>query len=181
LHPPAPRTSIAGHLAWKGTPVGRPATESAPALVERSLAAITALWAAAFAALHLAWAAGSRLLLADPAGADVAFGQPWFRRYNLAVTLACLAIVGVTAAIWRAPSRRTRRRRGWVVLAGGVLLLRGGLGAVQLSWQALTGTRDAPIAAWWVDGYMLAGGVLLVALWVRLRRDPSRLDGTSGP
>lgn len=121
-------------------------------------------WAILFGMLHVAWAAGSRILIDDPAAADAAFGRGWFQAYNLVVAIGSLVAAGVVVVSIRAPSARVRRWMTRVVwLAAGALAVRGGIGAMQLVWVTVADAADLPIRAWAVDLYMLAGGVLLYA------------------
>lgn len=150
----------------------RPAQRSAGAgRTERSaghtvLAVSALLWAAAFGVLHVAWATGSRVGLTDPSAADAAFGLVWFQTYNAAVALGCLVLVaGTFSAITPAPPRRAVR--SLFLLASGLLLLRGGIGAGQLTWMVATGQPIGALAGWWVDGYLVVGGALFAALSLR--------------
>lgn len=145
-----------------------------------------ALWALIFGVVHVAWATGSRVAIVDTAAADDAFDQTWFKLYNLLVAggsfIAAAVALLTTSRNW--PVQR-RWPTGVLRLAGGVLLLRGAIGLLQLGWLVLGATRRDPLLTWVVDGYMLAGGGLfLVAARRRDRqegRDPGSTDAADQP
>lgn len=129
-----------------------------------------ALWALIFGVVHVAWATGSRVAMVDTAAADAAFDQAWFQLYNLLVAggsfIAAPVALLTTSRIW---SARRRWPTGMLWLAGGLLLLRGAIGLLQLGWVVIGATRRDPLLAWLPDGYMLAGGGLF--LMAAMRRD----------
>ena len=122
-----------------------------------------ATWAVLFGSLHVAWAAGSRLLIDDAAAASIAFERTWFQVYNTVVILGSLAAAVIAlASVHRVlGGHRWVRRLLWAV--AGVLIVRGGIGAAQLGYEILTRTIDRPMLAWSIDLAMLVGGALFVA------------------
>jgi hypothetical protein len=141
-------------------------------------AAAAIAWLVVFGGLHLAWAAGSRVGLLDAAAADEAFRQPWFRLYNLSVVLGCLALACAVPGL-TSHRRRLRLACGRLLGLGGVaLVLRGGLGGLQLVSSTLTGDRAQPVATWWPDAFMLLGGLLL--LWASRWAGGHRPEGRTG-
>lgn len=147
---------------------------------------IAALWALIFGVVHVAWATGSRVAIVDTAAADAAFDQAWFQLYNLVVAggsfIAAAVPLLTTSRNWSA-RRRWPTRMLW--LAGGLLLLRGVIGLLQLGWLAIGATRRDPLLTWVVDGYMLAGGGLFLLTAMRRNRqegcNPSSADGADQP
>lgn len=140
------------------------------------------LWAAAFAVLHLAWAAGGRFALVDHAAADAAFNEPWFGTYNLTVAAASLMLaiaVRTARSHQRAAVRVWSRRLVW--FAASVLLLRGAIGAAQLLTVVFSRDDGRALAAWAVDLYMLAGGALLTFVACRFRPDSSHHAKPASP
>jgi hypothetical protein len=122
------------------------------------VAAIT--WALLFASLHLAWAAGSRVLLVDTAEADAAFGQLPFQIYNAFVVLVSVAAAGLAFASARGATLGRHRWQVWVWLPAGILTIRGTIGVIQLAQALLRSGDDSTWGAWSVDLYMLLGGVI---------------------
>jgi hypothetical protein len=126
---------------------------------------VAVIWAVLFGAVHIAWSTGSRFALGDVAAADAAFDQLWFRVYNLAA--ACGAFVAAAAVIVlaRGPTPTARRwARAVAWLAGVLLVVRGGIGVMQLGWIIVDPTSHDPLLAWAADVYMLLGGVLFVVV-----------------
>lgn len=151
-----------------------------------ALAAMT--WAVMFGLLHVAWAAGSRLLIYDSAAASVAFERAWFQVYNVVVVLGSFAAAGIArASVHRVlGAHQWVRRLLWVV--AGVLIIRGAIGASQLGYAMLTRTADRPVLAWSIDLAMLVGGTLFAAAArrrephpVRERNAPDATDGAARP
>lgn len=130
----------------------------------------TALWALIFGAVHVAWATGSRVAIVDTAAADAAFDQAWFQLYNLVVAGGSFIAAGVALVTASRNWSAGRRWPTWMLgLAGGLLLLRGGIGLLQLGWLVIGATRRDPLLTWVVDGYMLAGGGLFLLAAMRTR------------
>lgn len=127
------------------------------------------LWAMSFGALHLVWAAGGRFALVDPAAADAAFEQGWFQMYNLAVAAGSFLAASAAFTLTRDTSGAGRVRHLVVWLTGGLLLVRGGVGTVEFAWTVIT-QQDQPLAAWSVDLFMLAGGVLFAVTAMHAKR-----------
>ncbi|GAA1582396.1 hypothetical protein GCM10009789_40200 [Kribbella sancticallisti] len=99
-------------------------------------AGLAAVWSAAFAALHVYWAAGGRKGLGDTSdAADQAFAKTWFVVYNYVVSI--LATLGAVLAIASLrPSRGRvlpRLMRLSATTASGALLSRGALGLTMLA------------------------------------------------
>lgn len=145
-----------------------------------------ALWALIFGVVHVAWATGSRVALVDTAAADTAFDQTWFQLYNVVVAGGSfLAAAVALLSMSRSWSARRRWPTGVLWLAGGVLLLRGAIGLLQLGWLVIAATRHDPLLTWLPDGYMLAGGGLfLLAAMRRDRREgrnPRSTDAADEP
>ena len=135
--------------------------------------ALTAMtWAVIFGLLHVAWAAGSRLLIDDSAAAGVAFERTWFQVYNVVVVVGSFAAAGVAlASVHRVLGEQPWVRRVlWVVAV--VLMVRGGLGAGQLGYAMVTHTADRPLLAWSVDLVMLVGGALFASAARRRKPRP---------
>lgn len=134
------------------------------------------VWALAFAVLHVAWAAGSRVLIDDRVAADEAFGWGWFQAYNAIVVVGSVIAAGIVVAAGRLRSRRGRRwARRLLWLAAALLVVRGGIGAVQLLHEVATNGRSVSVGRWSVDGLMLVGGTLFAA--VALGRPAVARDG----
>ena len=148
-----------------------------------------AVWAALFAALHLYWALGGALGLAESAGAELAGRRPgWFVAaglYGVAVLLTGAA--GLAVLLARLP--RSGRWRWLLPLLGAgvaaVLVLRAvAVHLLLLSDAGYGGGAISPAqrtwALWVWNPWFLAGGVLfgLAALAAR-RAGPSgrRLSG----
>lgn len=102
-------------------------------VLARSAAGLAAVWAAAFAVLHVYWASGGRAFIGSSPQADAAFARPAFAVYNGVVAVLC--VIGVAAAVALAAPRlphgvvRLARAAAWMACA--LLLLRGGIGLVQ--------------------------------------------------
>ena len=113
-----------------------------------------AAWAGLFAALHLFWAAGGALGLAESAGRELAAERPlWFVAaglYGVALALVAAAALGVLLA--RSP---LTGRAGWSLplLGAGVavlLLVRAvGIQALLLSDAGYGGGAVSPAQRWW--------------------------------
>ena len=119
-----------------------------------------ALWALIFAVLHAVWATGWYVGL-DQELSQKAFQQHWFLVYDLVVAGLCALAVAVALALVQPWGRRLPR---WLVgllawSATGLLVLRGGGGALQTAYLAATG-RDVldPMRFW--EGWFCLGAVL---------------------
>ena len=119
-----------------------------------------ALWALIFAALHVVWATGWYVGL-DQELSQKAFQQRWFLVYDLVVAGLCALAVAVALALVQPWGRRLPR---WLVgllawSGTGLLVLRGGGGALQTAYVAATG-RDVlePMRFW--EGWFCLGAVL---------------------
>lgn len=127
----------------------------------RGCAALTAVWAGAFAVVHVYWALGGRVFLGASPQADAAFARPAFAIYNGVVAVLC--VVGVAAAVVLLTAPRPPRtiiRFAVVVawIACVLLLLRGGAGLVQgLLGLAPPASQQA---AYNFDPWFLLGGAL---------------------
>jgi len=128
-----------------------------------------AAWAGLFAALHLFWAAGGALGLAESAGRELAAERLlWFvaaRLYGVALALVTAAGLGVLLA--RSP---LTGRAGWSLplLGAGVavLLLVRAVGdqALLLTDAGYGGGAVSPAQRWWTlllwNSWFLLGGLL---------------------
>ena len=113
-----------------------------------------AAWAGLFAALHLFWAAGGALGLAESAGRELAAERPlWFVAAGLyGVALALVAAAGLGVLLARSP---LIGRAGWLLplLGAGVavlLLVRAvGIQALLLTDAGYGGGAVSPAQRWW--------------------------------
>lgn len=94
-----------------------------------------AIWSAAFAFVHIAWAAGWRAGV--PADAPPISDRPWFLAYDLLAGGLMLAAAPVAMALAHGSTRRLLRR---ATTAGAILALARGLPALILDVTA--GTYD---------------------------------------
>lgn len=125
-----------------------------------------ALWALIFAVLHVTWAAGWHIGL-DPELARKAFGQRWFLAYDLLVAALCVVAVLVALALVRSWGMRLPRALvGGLALCGSaVLALRGGAGAAQTLYMAVTGRSILVPSRFW-ELWFCVGAVLFgVSTW----------------
>lgn len=137
-----------------------------------------AVWAGLFGALHLFWVLGGRWGLGDPAAAELAFERVWFLGFNLLAAVAC----GAAAVLALATIGYGRRFVSDRVLVAGlmivtsVLLLRGGVGVVQvLLSQRTEAEAQSPVLVlydpWFVLGGLLFGLVTWCIWGPQNRRD----------
>lgn len=137
-------------------------------------------WGLLFASLHLAWAAGSRVLLVDPVAADAAFGRSSFQIYNAGVVVASVAAAGLAFAAARGTTIRGLGLARLVWLPAVLLTTRGAIGLLQLG-RSLAISADFTWGTWSVDLYILLGGVIFARVAWRCapfrRRIARREDG----
>ena len=144
---------------------------------------VAAAWAVAFAGLHVYWAMGGTVGLAESAGARLAEERPtWFvvgGLYGVAATLLTAAALAVALARVRITDRRRLLPLLGLGLAA-VLLLRAVVVEVLLLSDA--GYGKGAVSAdqrWWSlvlwNPWFLAGGATfaLAALGARSRRSPT--------
>ena len=130
-----------------------------------------AFWALAFAGLHVAWATGWYIGLAEQQ-ARAAFARPWFLAYDLIVVVLCVLAGLLALAMVRPWGQRLPRR--WVGLAAGVgtviLALRGGLAIAYQAHAVTTGSFVFhPMQVW--DAWFCLGALLFgLATWTYLIR-----------
>ncbi len=125
-----------------------------------------ALWALIFAALHVVWATGWYIGL-DQEFARKAFQQRWFLIYDLAVAGLCALAVCVALALvrpWR--ERLPRPLVGSLAWCGtGVLVLRGGAGALQTGYLVATGRRIQAVFWIWEVWFCLGAALFGLSTW----------------
>lgn len=134
----------------------------------RRAAIAAGAWCVVFGAVHVYWALGGRAGLGTSAAdADEAFSTPWFWAYNAAVAVLSIGGAIVAAATSMGiPPRTARRLRGLSRVAGGVLLVRGGLGTVLLLVDLVAGgleSMPAPVLVAVEPGFV-AGGLAFTAV-----------------
>lgn len=126
-----------------------------------SWAAYTAaVWALIFAVLHVVWAFGWYVGL-DQESAQQAFQRRWFLVYDLVVAALCLLGVAVALALVQPWGQRVPR---WLVgtfawSGTGLLLLRGGAGAIQTTYLAATGRGWSLRSMFW-ESWFCVGAIL---------------------
>lgn len=125
-----------------------------------------ALWSLVFGIFHVVWAAGWYLGL--PAGAGKAFEQTWVLVYDLVIAGICFFAVFVALALVQPWGQRLPRRVVSVVAwtGTGLLVLRGGGGAMQTAYFAATGRDINNVWAVW-EAWFCVGAVLF---WLSTRR-----------
>ena len=128
-----------------------------------------AAWAGLFAALHLFWAAGGALGLAESAGRELAVDRPlWFVAAGLyGVAVALVTAAGLDVLLARSP---LTGRAGWSLppLGAGVvvllLVLAVGVQALLLTDAGYGGGAVSPAQRWWTlllwNPWFLLGGLL---------------------
>ena len=130
---------------------------------------MAAAWAGLFAVLHLFWAAGGALGLAESAGQELAAERPlWFVAAGLyGVALALVAAAGLGVLLARSPL--TGRAGPLLPLLGAgvaiLLLVRAvGIQALLLSDAGYGGGAVSPAQRWWTlllwNPWFLFGGLL---------------------
>ncbi|MGH7644154.1 MAG: hypothetical protein ACREMR_01075, partial [Gemmatimonadales bacterium] len=137
-----------------------------------------ALWTLLFCGFHVVWAAGWYVGL-DPQAARQACERTWFLIFDLVVLVVAglyLLAVPVALALAQPWGRRLPRRLlGGLAWAGtGLLVVRGGGGAVQTLYWAATGRNVLERLLVWEVWFCL--GALL--FWLSVRRF-SRVTGPS--
>ncbi|GAA0589881.1 hypothetical protein GCM10010174_00990 [Kutzneria viridogrisea] len=149
--PPAPATTTLEHVKW---------------------GILAAAWAVLFAALHVYWALGGDLGLADSAGPELAAQRPtWFVLGCLWAAAACLLAIAVLAVAMRRWPNRLLLLACWAV--AGLLLVR----AVGVTLLLLTGAAEVSEGErfWslvlWNPWFLLGGIAYLLAV-----RQPSRVS-----
>jgi hypothetical protein len=136
-------------------------------------------WSLLFAALHLFWAAGGSLGLAESAGAGLAGERPaWFVGFGLYGVAVVLVAAAVLAVVLAGRAHGPRRQRVAIVLGtavAGVLLLRALCMEVLL--LAIPGYGHgavSPAERFWTlvlwDPWFLVGGVAFAGVTVAARR-----------
>lgn len=128
---------------------------------------IAALWALVFAAFHFIWAGGWYIGL-DPVAARQAFAVTWKLIYDLVAGALCVVGVAVALALAHPWGRRLPR---WLVgglawTGTGLLVVRGGGGAVQSLYWAISGRDVFQRSLIWELWFCL-GAVLF---WLSVRR-----------
>ena len=128
---------------------------------------VAALWALVFAAFHFIWAAGWYVGL-DRVAAREMFAVPWKLAYDLVAGALCVVGVAVALALAHPWGRRLPRRLvGGLAWTGtGLLILRGGGGALQGLYWALSGRDVIQRSSIWELWFCL-GAVLF---WISVRR-----------
>ncbi|WP_344210711.1 DUF3995 domain-containing protein [Kribbella sancticallisti] len=159
----------------RGAPGPRdPAAQITVPAPRLAAAGSSAVWSAAFAALHLYWAAGGRKGLGDTSdAADQAFAKTWFIRYNYVVSI--LATLGAVLAVASLrPSRGsqlTRLVRLFATVASGALLSRGALGLTMLAVErSRPPARSTPPLLVLIEPGFVLGGLAYGLLARGLRR-----------
>ncbi len=129
-----------------------------------------AIWALSFSVIHVVWAAGWYVGL-NRESARQAFQQRWFLVYDLVVAVACVLGVAVALALVQPWGRLVPRRVvGVLAWSGtGLLVLRGGAGAVQTAYFAVTGGPWSPRTTFWEIWFCVGAVLFGVSTW-RFRR-----------
>jgi hypothetical protein len=141
-----------------------------------------ALWALVFTFLHVVWAAGWYVGLPE-AEARWSFSRHWFLVYDLIIAGLCALAVPVALALVLPWGRRLPRRLvSLLAWSGtGLLVLRGGGGALQVGYWVVT-EQYAPRPMHIYEIWFCLGAVLFGASLSRFRRTPSDLaSGAATP
>jgi Protein of unknown function (DUF3995) len=136
-----------------------------------------AIWALAFAILHVVWATGWYVGLNQDLARE-AFQQRWFLIYDLVVALVCALGVAVALALVQPWGRQQPR---WVIGAlawsgTALLVLRGGAGAFQTAHIVATAGRWSPRSTFWEIWFCVGAILFGLSTWrfwraTRLPRD----------
>jgi hypothetical protein len=125
-----------------------------------------ASWAAIFAAVHFAWAAGWYVGL-DTEGTRTAFAVPWKYAFNLTAGAMCAMAVPLALALVT-PRRQGIPRRLIVsaaMIGTGLLVLRAAAGTIQWFYWMATSQFSLEAIGIWQPWFMLGAALFTVATW----------------
>lgn len=133
-----------------------------------------ALWAFAFACLHIAWSFGWYPGL-DAESARKAFARSWFFTYNLIAAGLCFLAVAVALAPIQSWGRKIPRAflKAVARACAVILALRGGAGALGAIYFAIVGNSFAPLFSFWDWWFCLGAGLFAASAWRFTRQTDS--------
>jgi hypothetical protein len=125
-----------------------------------------ASWALIFAVLHVVWAMGWYVGL-DQELARKAFQQRWFLIYDLVVAGLCIVAVWVALALAQPWGMRLPRTivSGLAWFGSVLLILRGGAGAAQTAYLALTNRSVLVVHRLWEVWFCLGAFLFGLSTW----------------